>query len=461
MGMLDWLLASGKGSNSPDTQDQPFKSGILGNLTAAYHPSLYAAQQGQREHAAIYDAIRAQYPEMKPQEAMAMAVSPQYLQQQGPAFLAQKPEIGKYTDSQGRELPLIFQNQGIGHGGVTAAPPGETPPPGTRAPAPGAQPPGTTVNPTQATSPAPVPAQGGAPASAPPSPGLETKPAWLGGGGADEIIRNIQAMKAAGRDPHEALPLNLREEIRKIENGEELLKDLPNTRGAGGAQLKSMIEQVGPYLPGWDPILQEKRAGFIESALRPKGPRDFASKRNSLEPLAQHLEELGNVAESQGQWGIAGGLAQPNHFLNRVGNAWVPGKQRGMNAAADQAVNELSTYIAQSGNSTGAERVTRAEPYGPDTTPQERGNDLLEKIKFVRGQYRGMANARDDAFATASPERQATIRANFPVGSVDAMQRLDNAEASARRMMGQEVQKNKAGKWVYRENGKLYVIGQE
>ncbi len=409
MGILDSMFGGG----SQDQSQGPQSPGILGRMQAQYAPGAYeATQQAQRQQAIYHAAL--QTPGMSPQVAQALAMSPQFFQNQQGAYLPQAPQVTPVQQSDGSQTLVQQSNPGGGAGhGISISG------------IPITEPPGTTPNATRAAGATP-PTQGGeqsgnAPAaSAGPGNTLQGMP-----GSTNAILKQIEANKAAGADPMAGVPEYYKGMAQSVREGRETLKDITSQRGAPTKNIVNAIIQAAE--PDFDENMNEARNTYRKQYVSGKAT-DIGGQVKSLNKLAGHANAMADAASSMNNYGL-GGVAPIAHRLNEVGNMINSTPQAGLKRAADLYTNELSTYVSGKGGSGVDERKERSAAFHPNATPQEMGNSLLTDIEFLEKQMEGNEQHRNAVFPGKMADK-------FPLVSPQALEQLNQAKVKAHKLVG-------------------------
>ncbi len=410
MGLLDML---GLGSES-ETPGATNRLGLLDRVQANYAPNVYQAKQDQARQAAVYGGAM-QTPGMSPQTAQALSMSPQFFQAQQGAYLPQGPQVTPVQNADGSQTLIQQSNPGggAGHGVSISGIPITEPPGTTRSPAQAAQGAGAT----------PVAEQSGnAPAaSASPTNTLQGMP-----GSNQAILKQIEANKAAGRDPTEGIPEYFRGMANAVREGRETLKDITSTRGAQTRNAVNAIVQAAE--PEFDENMNEARNTYRKQYVSGKAT-DIGGQVKSLNKLSGHANAMADAALNIDNIG-AGGASVIARPINALGNMINSTPAAGLKRAADLYNNELSTYVSGKGGSGVEERKQRQEAYDPNATPQQMGQTLLTDIEFLEKQMEGNEQHRNQVFGGTK------LADKFPLVSPQALEQLNQAKIKAHKLVG-------------------------
>ncbi len=419
MGILDSMFGGGGGGQEQAPQG-PQSPGVLGRMQAQYAPGAYEAVQQASRQKAVYDAAM-QTQGMSPQIAQALAMSPQFFGAQQQSYLPQATQITPLQNSDGSQRLVQTSNPGgvAGHGhslsGIPITePPGTTPAPEQAAGAQGATPttPATQGAADDANTPAPIPGAKNT---------LQGMP-----GGTDQILAQIQANQAAGKNPMLGVPEMYRGMAQAVREGRETLKDITSARGAPTRNIVNAIIQTAE--PEFDENMNEARNNYRKQYVSGKAT-DIGGQVKSLNKLAGHANAMADAAKEMDNIGMGGfgGLAHP---VNKLANAIYTTPGAGLKRASDLYNNELSSYVSGKGGSGVEERKARDEAFSPNRTPQEMGKSLLTDIEFLQKQIEGNEQHRNQVFSDPK------MAGKFPLASPEAVAQLNQAKVKAHKLVG-------------------------
>ncbi len=266
------LLGSIFGEGSP-TQGDTFTD----RLRAQYAPGAYQAHQTNMQQQAIYSAMLQNG--ASPEQAQAMAVSPQaYAAQQG-AYNAQAPQVMPVQNNDGSQTLVDIRNPGgnAGHGHSLSGIPITAP--------------GTTTSPTQAAggdrgaqAPQGAEQSGNAPAaSAGPTNTLQGMP-----GSTNATVEAIGKAREAGVDPYSLIPPAQRAVTKAIVDGKMTLSEIKQTRGEHIAG--TVRNYVLAIDPDYNELKGEKSANYVKSYMDTK-TGDVGMSRNALGTSLGHISD--------------------------------------------------------------------------------------------------------------------------------------------------------------------------
>ncbi len=372
------LLDGGGQDQGPQGPQSP---GILSRMQAQYAPGAYeAVQQAQRQRA-VYDAAM-QTQGISPQIAQALAMSPQFFGAQQQSYLPQATQNMPLTDASGAQRLVQIINKGgaAGHGGSLAGlpitePPGTTPAPEQAAGAQGATPtaPATQGATDDANTPAPI-------------PGAKNT---LGGmpGSTEQVIAQIQANKAAGKNPLLGVPNNFKTMAEAVHSGRETLKNITSTRNAQTANA------VNEIVLTWDPHFDESvnearntsRKDYMSSSLAKTGGR-ITSFGTALGHLNSQLDRA--IALDNNDTEIKGapiGGTPGAHLSN-----WVKGTSGDRANKVNDFVTGRDTLAGETvrfltgGEGSQTDRAQYAEKWGHNDTPRETAGTAQAYLKMLQ-----------------------------------------------------------------------------
>ncbi len=301
MGILDSMFGGGQGQ---DQSQGPQSPGILSRMQAQYAPGAYAAQQQSLQQQAIYSAMLQNG--ARPEQAQALAMSPQFFQSGQGAYMPQGPQVQTYTNSDNAQIPVQIQNPGgrAGHGLSLSGIPLIAP--------------GTTASPEQAAGGGATPGaeqSGNAPAgSAGPTNTLQGMP-----GSNAQILQMIDKAQAQGTPAEEVLkvvPREYRDLTQAVLDGRMTFKEL--TQNKSDTTRKVVSRLVNAIDPEFDENMNEARQGYRKQYVSGKAT-DIGGQVKSLNKLAGHANAMADAAEAMNNYGV-GGVAAIAHPLNRIGN---------------------------------------------------------------------------------------------------------------------------------------------
>ncbi len=407
------LLGSIFGEGSP-TQGDTFTD----RLRAQYAPGAYQAHQTNMQQQAIYSAMLQNG--ATPEQAQAMAVSPQAYAAQQATYSGAAPKVTPVQNSDGSQTLLQEINKGgpAGHGVSISG-------------IPITEPPGTTTSPTQAA--------GGARSAqaAPATQGAEqteNAPAPVAGAGntlqgmpgsTNQVLAQIQANKAAGKDATLGLPQGYKAMAQAVLDGRETLKDITSTRGA---QTRNAINEIIQTIePNFDENMNEARQNYRKQYVSGKAT-DIGGQVKSLNKLAGHANAMADASTEMDNIGLGGSnLAVP---INKMTNMIYSTPGAGLKRAADLYTNELSSFVSGKGGSGVDERQERSKAFSPNQTPQSMGKALLTDIDFLEKQMQGNEQHRNSVFTNPKMQEQ------FPLVSPEALEQLKQAKIKAHKLVG-------------------------
>lgn len=416
MGILDSVFGGGQ---PQEGQDQGVRPASWGDrFRAEYAPGAYAAQQQNLQQQAIYSAVLQHT--QNPDVARALAMSPQFFAAQQASYLPQPTQVIPVQNSDSSQTLVQQSNPGGGPGhGVSISG------------IPITEPPGTTGSPARAAggasqASAAQGAQGGSSTPtaqvqvAQPTNTLEGMP-----GSTNAVLKQIEANRAAGKDPTEGIPAYFKGMAQAVMEGRETLKDITSTRGAQTRNAINAIIQAAE--PEFDENMNEARNTYRKQYVSGKAT-DIGGQVKSLNKLAGHANAMAQAAMDVDNIGLGGsGMARP---LNALGNFLYSTPAAGLKRAADLYTNELSSYVSGKGGSGVDERKQRSEAFSPNATPQEMGQNLLTDIEFLEKQMEGNEQHRNMVFNNPKMQEQ------FPLVSPEARAQLNEAKVKAHKLVG-------------------------
>ncbi len=384
MGILDSMFGGGGGGGGEQAPQQgPQSPGILSRMQAQYAPGAYEAVQRAQQQRAVYDAAM-QTRGVSPQIAQAMAMSPQFFQAQQQSYLPQAPGIQTVQNNDGSTTLLQTRSPGGqgGKGGISVSGIPITEPPGTTS--------------------APAGAAGAAPASAPATPATsgaeesDNTPAPVSGpkntlsgmpGSTNSILAQIQANKAAGKDPTLGIPDNFKAMTRAVLDGRETLKNITSTRGA---QTANAVNQIALTIdPTFDESVNEarntSRKDYMSSSLGKTGGR-ITSFGTAIGHLNSQLDRA--IALNNNDTEINGapiGGTPGAHLSN-----WVKGTSGDRANKVNDFVTGRDTLAGETvrfltgGEGSQTDRQQYAEKWGHNDTPRETAGTAQAYLKMLQ-----------------------------------------------------------------------------
>ncbi len=414
MGILDSMFGGGGGGNAPPPDQSaqgPQSPGILGRMQAQYAPGAYAAKEQALQQQAIYHAAL-QTQGVSPQIAQALAMSPQYLAQQGGAHLPAAPQIVPVTNSDGGQTLYQANNPGGagGHGTSIAG-------------IPITEPPGTTTSPQGASGAqgaTQVPDQGqNAPAgSAGPRNTSQGMP-----GSTTAIEAKVQANIAAGVDPFSGLPDNYRNAAQAVMDGRMTLSEIKQTRNEHIAgTVRNIVLKADP---NFNELKNEKTAAYVKSYMDTK-TGDVGFSRNALGTSLQHIDtavsnQLGlNNNDAQGIVPIvrAGNMAR-NTFGENAPKAAQQDLQLGT------AADELAKFITGKPPTDASRGEYRDKFPSISDPPRVAAAKYNAMADLLEGRMKDMETERDQNFGGKK------VAKDYPIVAPEHMQLISNIREKA------------------------------